>query len=174
MLKILKNDNDLTKYMFRMTLVGNGSQKTNLEKKAREYGISSAIDYVQLPYDQMPEAYAKADICVLPSKPTSTYEEQYCTALLEAQAAGLPIVTTNTGGIPENIGNAGVVVDPGQPKLLYEAVKQYMLSADLRKIYIYKALERAKNVHDKYIGAAKLRNLYLKVLSTNETTDTTR
>ena len=114
----------------------------------------------------MPAMYEKADIFIAPSKPTATYEEQYCTALLEAQAAGLPIITTNTGGIPENIGNAGIVVEPGDVRGIADAIKRYILHPDVRRLYAERARTRAVTHHDMYIGAKKLSTLYAQVLAT--------
>lgn len=111
-------------------------------------------------YDEMPKVYNDADIFVAPSKPTPTYEEQYCTALLEAQASGLPIVTTRSGGIPENIGDAGILVPPGDVSAIAQALKSYILSPKLRLAYGALARRRAVSVHDARIGARKLAALY--------------
>ncbi len=111
-------------------------------------------------YDEMPSVYNGADIFIAPSKPTPTYEEQYCTALLEAQASGLAIVTTRSGGIPENIGDAGIVVEPGDVSAIAQAVKSYILNPQKRLVYGVAARERAIRVHDARIGAKKLAGLY--------------
>jgi glycosyltransferase involved in cell wall biosynthesis len=104
--------------------------------------------------------YNTADIFIAPSKPTPTYEEQYCTALLEAQASGLPIVTTRSGGIPENIGDAGILVEPGDVSAIAQALKSYILSLKKRSLYGLKARRRALTVHDARIGAKKLAAVY--------------
>ncbi|MBI4066741.1 glycosyltransferase family 4 protein, partial [Candidatus Gottesmanbacteria bacterium] len=68
----------------QFVMVGTGSQERTLKRFGVELRSAS--------YDDMPNMYQEADIFVAPSKPTKTWEEQYCTVLLEAQAAGLPIV----------------------------------------------------------------------------------
>lgn len=138
--------------VFRM--VGDGS----LNQKIPDW-----IEKKQVGYSEMPQIYHDADIFVAPSKPTPTWEEQYCTALLEAQASGLAIVTTKTGGIPENIGNAGIIVEPGDVPAIAEAVKSYMRSPRKRLLYAKKARERAVTVHDARLGANKLADLYTSV-----------
>lgn len=141
----------------RFVMVGEGSQKDKLRR--------SRVELRSVSYDDMPKIYQEADIFVAPSKPTKTWEEQYSTVLLEAQAAGLPIVTTNTGGIPENIGDAGVVVSPGDISALTDAVKRFIDEPRLRRRYADRARRRAVVVHDVKVGAKKLDTLYTKLLS---------
>jgi glycosyltransferase involved in cell wall biosynthesis len=118
------------------------------------------VTHMDVPYDDMPTIYGKADIFVAPSKASETWEEQYNTSLLEAQASGLPIVTTQSGGIPENIGDAGLLVPPGDADALGVALKRFIINKELRVSYGLKARKRAETVHDIHIGARKLADLY--------------
>jgi len=140
----------------RFVMVGTGSQKDKLNR--------SGVELRSVSYDDMPNMYQEADIFVAPSKPTKTWEEQYSTVLLEAQAAGLPIVTTNTGGIPENVGDAAIVVSPGDVDAITKAVKRFIDEPPLRAAYSKKARERATRVHDIAHGAKKLDLLYQHLL----------
>ncbi|MEK7141252.1 MAG: glycosyltransferase family 4 protein [Patescibacteria group bacterium] len=149
----------------RFVMVGTGSEQDNLRRAGMEVRSVS--------YDDMPAIYREADIFVAPSKPSTklvlgkpitTWEEQYCTVLLEAQAAGLPIVTTRTGGIPENIGDAGIIVAPGDVNALTHAVQRFIDNTVLRLAYSKKARARAVSVHDITIGANKIDLLYQKLL----------
>jgi len=126
--------------------------------------LGNVVEHRIVSYDDMPEVYRQADIFVAPSKPTKTWEEQYCTVLLEAQAMGLPIVTTDTGGIPENVGDAGIIVPPGDVNAITKAVKRFIDEPKLRAMYSKKARERAVSVHDITIGANKLDLLYQHLL----------
>ncbi len=112
----------------------------------------------------MPTIYQHSEFFWAPSKPTETYQEQYCTALLEAQAAGLPIVTTFSGGIPENIGNAGIVVGPGDFYSLASAMRDFILSPKKRQEYAKKARKRAEEVHNVAIIAKQIDTIYSSLL----------
>lgn len=160
--KILRRDFRLT---FRV--VGEGSEVKKIPDWIQEMHVT---------YDEMPQIYNDADIFVAPSKPciamvrgkpTATWDEQYCTALLEAQAAGLPIVTTRTGGIPENVGDAALLVKPGDVAALAASLKLFILNPALRKEYGERARKRAETVHDITIGAKKMSDLYTRVLYSN-------
>lgn len=145
----------LPKYL-RFLMVGTGSERDRLSRPG--------VEIRSVSYDDMPAVYREADIFVAPSKPTKTWEEQYCTVILEAQAAGLPIVTTNTGGIPENIGDAGIIVPPGDVDALTQAVQRFIDEPALRFAYSKKARARAVRIHDITIGAHKLDLLYQQLL----------
>jgi len=147
----LRHDSALHAYQLTFRMVGDGREKSRIPDWIEKYSVG---------YRQMPSVYNDADIFIAPSKPTPTYEEQYCTALLEAQACGLPIVTTRSGGIPENIGDAGILVPPGDVSAIAQALKSYILSPKKRLAYGAAARRRAVSVHDARIGAKKLAALY--------------
>jgi glycosyltransferase involved in cell wall biosynthesis len=149
----------------RLKMVGSGSQQAKLEAIAAELGLDWHSIHESANYDEMPDVYRSADMFVAPSKPTRYWEEQYCTALLEAQAAGLPILTTETGGIPENVGDAAVLVPPGNRAEITKALAKFVGSPALRKSYGVKARKRAVSVHDAAIGARKLAAIYDRVLT---------
>ncbi len=156
----LIHDPVLEKYLLTFTFVGDGSQRNKLEELVKTYNLERHVMFRHVPYGSMNREYNMADIFIAPSKPTPTYEEQYCTALLEAQACGLPIVTTRSGGIPENIGEAGLLVEPGDISALAGALKSFILNPKKRIHYADIARERAVTVHDARIGANKLTDLY--------------
>lgn len=161
---ILEGDTDLKTYEITYMFVGDGSQKDRMIAEEKKLGLSNSVIHRSVSYDDMPDMYTSADIFVAPSKPTKTFDEQYCTVLLEAQAAGLPIVTTRTGGIPENVGDAALLVTPGDAASIALALKKYILSSALRNEYAKKARERAVSVHDISIGSKKIASVYQSLL----------
>lgn len=162
--KLLLMDTDVKDFNLKFIFVGEGSEKEKLIELEKKLGIKKYITHKSVAYNAIPSEYQKADIFWAPSKPTATYQEQYCTALLEAQAAGLPIVTTFSGGIPENIENAGVVVGPGDFYSLKNAVKDFLLKPQKRIEYAKRARKRAEDVHDVHVIAKQLDILYKKLI----------
>ncbi len=160
----LVHDPALKVYLLTFIFVGNGSERVKLAGQISRYSLERHVVFKHVPYSEMNAVYNEADIFIAPSKPTPTYEEQYCTALLEAQAASLPIVTTRSGGIPENIGDAGIVVEPGDVSAIATALKSFILSPKKRLEYGARARQRAETVHDARLGAKKLAALYTSVM----------
>ncbi len=162
--KRLISDQTLHDYNLSLTIVGDGSEKERLMEREKELEIAHLIQHMHVSYSDMPHIYQQADIYVAPSKASRYWIEQYNTSLLEAQAAGLPIVTTYSGGIPENVGDAAILVNPDDVLSLRDALKVFITSSHRRSEYGKKARERALTVHDAKIIANKIAAVYEQLL----------
>ncbi len=162
--KKLQEDKDLTNYHVTYTIVGSGREDQKLYETENTLGLHDIVTHKSVIYEAMSDIYKDADIFVAPSKPTQTWAEQYNIALLEAQASGLAIVTTNSGSIVENVGDAAVLVQPADFVALASAIKEFILNPVKRALFSKKARQRALQVHDSRIGASKLTDIYQRVL----------
>ena len=117
-IKIFKEIND--KIPSRLMLVGDGPERPAAEDLCRELNLCDEIKFVGK-QEQMEDILAIADLFLLPSE-----YESFGLAALEAMAAGVPIVTTNAGGLSEiNIpGETGYMGDVGDVKTMgQQAIK---------------------------------------------------
>lgn len=91
------------------------------------------------------DLYARCDVFVLP-----TLGDTYGWALLEAMAAGLPVISTAVGAIPEIVshGDSGFVVRPGDVVGLRQALQSLVNDPDLRTRMGCCAQELATGQHD--------------------------
>jgi len=124
----------------RVLVVGDGPERGRLEAYARELGLEDVVEFRSASYDAMPHVYAEASCLVLPSLasaacslgpfgvPRCFWEEQLGMVLVEAMAAGLPIVASSSGAIPEVTRGAGVLVPPGDWLGLARALGETVLS----------------------------------------------
>lgn len=161
--KRLINDKNLSNYSLNFILVGDGSQKTQLINLIKLLNIRNQVTIKSVPYSEMPNVYQHADIFLAPSRATLTYQEQFSTVLLEAQASGLPIVTTYSGGIPENVENAAIMANPGDFYSISEALKKFILDHKLRKYYGNKAKDHVKK-YSVEVGSKEIEKIYEQVL----------
>lgn len=104
----------------RLLMIGGGELQGRLQKMAEELGVQSLIELRG--WVEMAEArrlIRESDIMIMPS-----YRESFGVAALEATAAGVPVIATNTGGIPEIIENDynGILISPGDEPALTEAI----------------------------------------------------
>jgi glycosyltransferase involved in cell wall biosynthesis len=109
----------------RLLLVGSGPEEARLREHAGELGIGDRVEFRSVPYDEMPRLYAGASCIVLASLanagcsrylgdlPRCFWEEQFGLVLAEAIAAGIPIVASESGAIPEVLGEAATYFLPG-------------------------------------------------------------
>ncbi|MBX3739293.1 MAG: glycosyltransferase family 4 protein [Candidatus Didemnitutus sp.] len=115
---------------WRLRIIGEGGERARLEKQAAELGLRDRVDLPGL-RPEIGVEYAGAKIFVLPSR-----YEGFPNALVEAMAAGLPVVAAQCrGGIAEIIrdGQNGLLFPPGNVPVLAEALERLMGSADLRE-----------------------------------------
>jgi glycosyltransferase involved in cell wall biosynthesis len=98
----------------RALIVGRGPEEGRLRAYAEDLGIAAQVEFrAFVPYDAMPAVYAQASCMVLASLPVLHWEEQFGMVLAEAMAAGLPIVASTSGAIPEVAGPRARYVAPG-------------------------------------------------------------
>lgn len=96
---------------------------------------ASLINRVQVhgpvPYDEISGHYSQADIAIVPS----VGHEPFGMPVLEGMAAGLPVVATASGGIPEVLedGYSGLIVERGDSASLARAIRRLLEEPELRK-----------------------------------------
>lgn len=96
-------------------VVGNGEDHARLRELAASLHVEDRIHVLtSVTDDDLPAAYAAADIYVGLTRETATDVEGFGIAFVEAAASGLPVVATRTGGIPDAVadGVSGVLVAP--------------------------------------------------------------
>jgi glycosyltransferase involved in cell wall biosynthesis len=120
----------------KLTVVGEGDLEAELKEQAGRLGLTDEIDWLGfVEHDRLPELYQQADIFVLPS-----HYEGMSNSLLESMAAGLAVVVTDTGGTGELFRENGMIVAPGQPKSIADAVIK--LGRDARGLFASAARSR--------------------------------
>lgn len=113
---------------FRLVIAGSGELEEPLKRLASELSLESRVTFAGYvkPLDPL---YAAADLFVM-----SSHLEGLCTSILDAMSAGIPVVATRTGGIPEIVcdGENGWLVPPRDPEALAEALARALADADRR------------------------------------------
>lgn len=111
----------------KLILIGQGRERKKLESLVKRLGLKNVEFKGYLEDEELIKHYNMADIFVLPS-----LKEGFGQVLLEAMTCGLPIVATDATAIPEVVGNAGILVEPRNPKALANAIRVLMDDEELR------------------------------------------
>ncbi len=136
-----------------LVIVGDGSLRTAYERMARRLGIGSSVLFVGKEADVKP-FLARAGMYVQPSR-----FEGWGLAVIEAAAAGMPIVMSDVGCAGEVIknGESGLVVPPGDSKVLATALLKVLSDASLAKSFGVAAKQTVTGLPELQATAALIR-----------------
>ncbi len=148
----------------KFLIVGDGPKLPALQEEASRLGISQCIVFAGRRAD-IPEVLGLMDIFILPS-----LREGLPMALLEAQAARVPVIASGVGAIPKVIQNgiSGTIVPPGDPNRMADAIKRvlsdyctYIKMADYGR-------RRVEEYFSSRSMAGKYVNIYRKLMAAPE------
>jgi glycosyltransferase involved in cell wall biosynthesis len=145
---------------WQLLVVGDGPARPEIEAALRSLGGDRVAFAGLVPEGDLPSTYAAADLCVWPA-----VREAYGMALLEAQAAGLPVVAGREGGVVEVVADrrSGVLTPPRDPAALAGAVRELledpgrrrtMAEAAVRFVETERSIGRAAEVLGAALAAA--------------------
>ncbi len=145
----------------RAQVIGDGPQLEMLKAEAQKLGLAASVEFSgQVASRQgLLEAMNNSSLFVLPS-----VCDVFPVAILEAMAAGLPVVSTTVGGIDECIDvSCGALVKPKDPSALAEAICD-LLGNDARREQLGReARQRAIQRHDWHVAAREIASLLAKL-----------
>ncbi len=143
-----------------LLIVGEGETRNKLKNLSISLGIMQEVYFLGSRND-VPQILSTLDIFVLPSK-----SEGMPMVILEAMAAGLPVVATNVGGTPEVVidGETGFLVPPGDPQALADVIKKLMDDPELRRKFGKAGRERVEKHFTIEETVRKTEELYLRLL----------
>lgn len=146
----------------RLVIVGEGPERKRLERAASALSLSESVVLAGSVSDVRP-FYRIADLFVLPS-----LSEGSPNVLLEAMAAGTPIVATKVGGVPEIVTHLGgaLLVPPREPRSLAAAIDLLMSDDLLAQRITRTAAESVRANHSIAARARRLISLYRELLNT--------
>ena len=151
---------------WRIVIVGDGPERTALEDRIRRNGLEDKVHLAgYVPDEQLAAHLAAADMFVLPSVNRA---EAFGIALLEAQAAGLPVIVTDTGaGTVEAFspGESGLLVPPDDRHALASAVNR-LIADDTERARMGRAgRDLVREKHSLEVLAGRMREVYSSVWS---------
>jgi len=142
---------------FCLVIAGDGPLLPEVKQAAQEAGLKGRIHLAGLcPKDELWRLYAASDCLVLPSLTTPTWKEQFGGVLADAMAVGLPIVGSDSGAIPQVVGDAGIICPEGDATALAAAMSLLASDEKLRHRLQTVGRERFASCFDIDSYAAKL------------------
>lgn len=141
-----------------LLLIGDGPLEPELRRRVAAQGLQERVVFLgRVSENELPAYYQAADVFVLPSVAKT---EAFGVVQVEAMAAGVPVVSTQLPtGVPwvNQDGVTGLVVPPGDPAPLAEAIGRLLADEGLRKRLGHNASERADRLfsRERMVGSFK-------------------
>jgi L-malate glycosyltransferase len=147
----------------RLLIIGDGAQRAEIVRYAEKLG-----DIVQFVPPLLPAQIAQQlhqiDTLVLPSRTTSVWKEQFGRVLTEAMASGVPVIGSDSGAIPEVIGDAGLIFPEGDAAALADRLRQLIDSPDLRSDLAQRGYQRVIGNYSQEHIALQTADFYRQVM----------
>jgi glycosyltransferase involved in cell wall biosynthesis len=130
----------------RLTLVGDGDRRAELERRAQAEGLPVTFRG-RVPDDLLVDEYRRAALVVLPS---TSEAESFGMVLAEANACGRPVVASRIGGLPDFVrdGDNGLLAQPDDPDDLAEKIGTLLDDPNLAAELGMRGRERVLREHD--------------------------
>ncbi len=146
---------------WELRVVGTGEERQPAEALALRLGIAERVVFLgHQPSTAMPDIVRGFDLLVGPSLTAPTWKEQFGRMLVEAMSCGVPVIGSDSGEIPNVIGEAGVVVPEGNVPMLRDAIvrlrddpaerRRLAALGRVRVLDLYTQAAIARRYHDVY------------------------
>jgi len=146
---------------YKLLILGSGPLEKDLRFKTKNLKLEERVIFLgSVPNEKVPEYLAISDVFVRPS-----LSEGLGNSFLEAMAAGVPVVGTNVGGIPDFLaeGETGLFCEARNPKSIAEKIKTILENNALRDIIVVNAKKLVEEKYDWKIISGKMEQVFNKL-----------
>lgn len=145
---------------WRALFIGNGPLETDLRTWARRYGDRVAL-VTTVDHDGVPDWLSAMDVLCAPSQTTPRWREQFGRMLIEAFAAGVPVVASDSGEIPYVVADSGVIVAEQDAPAWERTLSALLPDVERRTALARYGRERAVREYDWRV-VARLQSQYFR------------
>ena len=153
-----------------LRVAGAGPEEARLRTRTAALGLDERVRLVgSLTQERLPAFYRGLDVLVVPSRPTPGWLEQFGRVVVEAMACGVPVIASDTGALPDVVGDAGLLVPPDDPRALAACLRTLLGDEPARRELAHRGVTQAQQASWSEVARAHL-DLYQRVTRTQETT----
>jgi glycosyltransferase involved in cell wall biosynthesis len=115
-------------------LIGSGPLRDEIAQWVSANRLTERVTQIPaVSHEEIPRYLQSMDVLVLPSLTTPTWKEQFGHVLIEAMACGVPVIGSDSGAIPEVIGDAGIIVPERKVDALRDALARLIAQPTQRE-----------------------------------------
>ena len=146
---------------FQLLLLGSGPLEGELIKEAEKFQYKERVRIVRtVSHQEVPKYLNCMDVLVLPSQTTPQWKEQFGHVLIEAMACEVPVIGSDSGEIPNVIGDAGLVFKESDADELKHQIQDLAANEVLRFSLSQKGRQRVLSMYTHERIAEETLNIY--------------
>lgn len=151
---------------WRLVVIGDGPERATLEDVLTATAQRDRLDLAGfVDRSDLPERVAALDVLVLPSRTTLTWKEQFGLVQVEAMLCGVAVVGSDSGAIPEVLGDGGLIFPEGDQRALTVLLQSLMDRPDWREEIAERGRKRALRLYSASALADETYELYQTLTS---------
>ncbi|MCK9229746.1 MAG: glycosyltransferase family 4 protein [Syntrophales bacterium] len=144
----------------KLTVVGKPKKNGTIERMVQDLSLCDCVTFTgRIKYEEFAGYYAKATMAVIPS-----LYEGFGMPAGEAMACGVPIISTTGGALPEVVGDAGILVPPGDSAALERAIVDLLDNPGKRRKLGKAGLQRVRDSFTWRHAALKTTDIYREAI----------
>jgi glycosyltransferase involved in cell wall biosynthesis len=155
-------------FSFQHTLIGDGDDREVVRSLIDQLGLKPYTEWLGTqPHEVVLDHYRRANLFLLGCEIAQNGDRDGIpNVLLESMAMGVPVVATRISALPELVedGKTGILVPPGQPEAMADAVEILLTDNELRNRVIREAREKVVQDFDNRMLIKDLSEIYKKAL----------
>ncbi len=142
----------LKEHSWKWLILGRGPLEAELKQWAKDAGLEDRLILVEsVPHDEVPHYINLMSTLLLPSETTYAFKtmtaagwkEQFGHVIIEAMGSAVPVIGSDSGEIPNVIGDEGLVFPEGNSEELRDRLRKLMESPELTKMYGQRGYQKA-------------------------------
>lgn len=150
-----------------LRVVGSGDHRLTLELLSERLGVRDRVRFQPaVPAEQVPALLNELDVLVLPSRTQPNWKEQFGRVLVEAMACEVPVIGSDSGEIPNVIGEAGLTFAEGDVAALSALIRRVTEDAALAAELGRAGRQRVLSLYTQQRVAQQTYQLYRRILGT--------
>ena len=143
-----------------LTVIGKSPEKSNLNKLIDDLDLEDKITFRSgIPEKEIVKTYHDSDIAVIPS-----LYEGFGFGAGEAMACGVPLISTDSGGLKQVIGDAALKIKPGSVNEIEEGIVKLFSEEKIRQELAEKGRKRMEEFFDWKIAASAYIEVFKKII----------
>ncbi len=144
-------------------VVGGGYREESLREYSRK--LKAEVVFTgMVPHEKIPEYISAADICIACFEDNPVTRSKSPLKIVEYMACGKPVVASDVGEVRRMLGDAGIIVSPGDSRALAEGIEILLLNPEKRRELGKRGRERVERIYNWDAIAENLRQAYRKAL----------